>query len=727
MDVVKRNIKAFITSSDITFVIPVYQRNYDWKKENCLQLFNDVLNLIGNNKTHFIGTICNKMDGRYKCVIIDGQQRITSIMLLLKALNDSSNDEKLNKKITDQFLTNPYSDGDLKLKLKPIKKDEEVFKKLINTPKALESDVFSEEERFSNTFKNYEFFMQFVSDAIFKGFSISDIEDAVERLEVVELNLVDENPQVIFESLNSTGLNLTNTDLLRNYLLMSMDYKDQECLYHNYWMQIESMLDSSNMEPFLVDYLILKRQSNDWTENGKKSKITSKNLYYCFKKTYPIEKGENTREKVEDCFKDMFKYAVYYKHFIYNDKTIYSKLTAIDKKLYELFSLLEERSSAILVLYLYDQYAMEKITEQDFLDALDICISYSFRNKVGKIWSGFSAQFSALTVQKLDKKKGEFKTLFWDAITSGRGRYAFPRDSEFKEALVSTNVYTSLRSTGSKYLLYSLEKNANHSKELPAYSVGTVEHILPQTLNDKWVNYLKSKNDDDKVEKYVHSLGNLTLTNYNGQLSNNFFEEKRKEYKLSNYSYTRELSDIQSWTSADIEARGRRLAEEAVKIWKLDAKYNRSPVVETDSTYNLQSDFPSFMGRKPATVFVCGVEKQITKWKDFLCLVADSFYKIDKKLFLQLLNYKDFPGKKAVIAQSSQGMRRHHKLDEGLYLNLDYDTEAVLQIIKCIVEYYDRETNSSYADDVWFTVRRKNESEKDTKHVNEGTLSLFDE
>lgn len=708
MDVGKDSVYRFISAGDATFVIPVYQRNYDWKRENCLQLFNDVMNLTITHKTHFIGTICYTRCGRNDFVIIDGQQRLTSIMLMMKAIYDISSDENLRKRINNRYLMNDssrYADGGKKLKLKPIKKDEDVFEKLMGTEKAYESEIFSAEEKITNIFKNYELFKELAEKEISRGKTLEDIEDAVEGLEIVEICLTDENPQVIFESLNSTGLGLTNTDLLRNYLLMSLAYKDQEFLYQNYWMRIEELIKSENMEQFLVDYLILKRKSNDLTENGKKSKITSKNLYYAFRKQFSQIDG-NARDQVETLFKDMLKYAEIYKHFLYDESTIYQKLNAVDKKLYELFYNLGSKNASILVMFIYEKMNNGELSEELLVELLDVCISFAFRSKVCN-WSGFSAQFSALTVQKLGMPTIDFKGLFWKAITSGRGRYAFPSDRTFHDALVYGNVYQSLRSAGSKYLLYSLEKNLPHSKELPPYSTGTVEHILPQTPTDEWVKYLKESNDAEEYEKYIHSLGNLTLTNYNSQLSNNFFESKKTEYAQSNYAYTNELGNIQSWLSADIEKRGKKLADAAIGIWKLDKTYISSSVIDTGETYTLSSDFPSFLGQKPATVSVLGEERQIKSWVDFLKFTADKFYAADSKIFEELLNYDGFPGKRRVVSKTCDGMKKYHTVGkESIYVGTNYETVDILKIIKCIADYYDKATDSSWSDDIWFTIRK---------------------
>ena len=707
MDVRKDSIYRFISAGEATFVIPVYQRNYDWKRDNCLQLFNDVINLTATHKTHFIGTICYKSHGRNDFVIIDGQQRLTSIMLMMKAIYDICDDEKLRKKINDRYLINDYSkysDGGKKLKLKPIKKDESVFDKLMGTEKAYLSEIFSVEEKVTNIFKNYELFIELTQKEVARGKSLDEIEDAVEGLEIVEICLTDENPQVIFESLNSTGLGLTNTDLLRNYLLMSLAYKDQEVLYQNYWMRIEELIKSENMEQFLVDYLILKRKSNDLTENGKKAKITSKNLYYAFRKQFRQIDG-NAKDQVESLFIDMRKYAEIYKHFLYDESTVYQNLSPVDKKLYELFYNLGSKNASILILFIYEKMDKGELSEEIFIELLDICISFAFRSKVCN-WSGFSAQFSALTVQKLDVPTEDFKILFWKAITSGRGRYAFPSDRNFIDALVYGNVYQSLRSAGSKYLLYTLEKNLPHSKELPPYSSGSVEHILPRTPNDEWNKYLKERGDSENYEKYTQTLGNLTLTNYNSELSNNFFESKKEEYAKSNYAYTNELSDITSWISTDIEARGKRMADAAVKIWKLDNEYTAT-TIDTGETYTLFSDLPSFLGQKPATVSVLGEEKQIKSWVDFLKFATDKFYEEDPKIFLELLSYDNFPGKKAVISRTNEGMKKSYEVGkDNLFINTNYDTVDLLRIIKCIAEYYDKATDSSWSEDIWFTIRR---------------------
>lgn len=700
MDVKKTNIKRFITSSDIVFVIPVYQRNYDWKKANCIQLFSDIKNLIGNDKTHFIGTVCYKMDGRYKSVIIDGQQRITTVMLLLKALHDICGDEKLKKKINEQFLTNPYSEGELKLKLKPIKKDEETYKRI------MENDtLMTDEQKDSNTNTNYLLFKSLLKEEL-KHHEAEDIEDAIERLEIVEISLTDENPQVIFESLNSTGLGLTNTDLLRNYLLMSLDYPTQEHLYQTYWLKIEELLGSENMEQFMTDYLIYKRKSNAIQESGKSARISVKNLYSSFKKQFPDITGEDASEKIESYFIELYRYAKYYKHFLYSEKTDYSSLDNIDKKLYELFYQLNASSASILLMWLFEKYKTDEIDEPTFIETIDICISLAFRTKVCGNY-GLSDQFSALAVQKLDLMPiaSDFIDNFWSVISGGNGKYAFPTDNEFKFTLSNVNVYQTLRSNGTKYLLYKLEKSLPHSKELPAYTDGTVEHIMPQTLSNEWTEYVKSHGDYETYEKYLHTLGNLALTNYNSELSNKEFKDKKDEYSLSNYSLTKKLAEYNEWNNSNIHKRSETLSELALSVWPAKGDIEK-PEVEIGISYDLQSDFDSFYGTKPSKCCVLNEEKNVINWSEFMTFACQKFHEFDSENFVKLVNYNKFPSTKPVIAKSEKVLRAPKKITDGLFFEANQSTPALLKEIKCIVEYFEEIYESDLQSTVWFAIRK---------------------
>lgn len=709
-------LKGFITASDTIFVIPVYQRNYDWKKDNCKQLFDDIRKIIKNNKTHFIGTICHKMDGRNKSVIIDGQQRITSVMLLLKALCDVSQSSVLKSKISKQFLINEFAQSDeYRIKLKPIKKDEKVYQKLIRYDTFDESD-FSDYEKTSNIYKNYSYFKELIKSEIEKGILDSEIEEAVERLEFVELELEDkENPQEIFESLNSTGLDLTNTDLLRNYLLMSLDYKDQEELYTKFWMEIENMVGCDNMELFMTHYLLLKRKSSSIIYENKKAQLSSRNLYYTFKKDFPNLKNDN-KDVIEDLFKEMYKYAKYYKNFIFDDNS--NPSNELSKRLYSLFYCLEEKDSAILVMYLYEKYDNSIIDETTFIKILDAIISFVMRSDVCN-HTGINKQFATLSIQRIDegmnskeiktalenKKYNLFINLIWSVLTAGKGSSSFPKDEEFKSKLETRDLYNSLKSKKCKYLLYSIELYSN-KKECPSFQTGTIEHICPNTLSKEWKDYLNSKFDLQNYDKFVHTLGNLTLSAYNAEMSNNLFYLKQEQYSVSSYFYTRDLKNYNDWTSKQVEQRGKKLSSIALNIWSLPNEYNKKSTVDTGITYNLDSEVSLFTGTKPDTVSIMGTEKQITNWTDFVGEITKALFILDKEIFLELLAYSDFPGNKKYIDTSCKYMKRYEEIDRDLYIDVNNSVETNIKIVKKIVDYFDSRTDTSIKDEIWFTLRR---------------------
>jgi hypothetical protein len=273
-------------------------------------------------------------------------------MILLKALSNTVGNNKIKEKIECNFLFADEDDQISKLKLKPIKKDEAMFVKLMSASSFNEKD-YTTKEKESNVYQNYTLFANKIleSDA-----TPEELVDAVGRLEIVELGLQNENPQVIFEGLNSTGLDLTNTDLIRNYLLMALEYSEQEDLYQKYWLPMEETIGNEKLEQFMLYYLIKKRKTNSITKNEKSARINEKNLYYSFKKTYPDINKLKSKNMVEDCLFDMHKHSVMYYDLI--SQTYYAN-DVLHQRFFELFTQLGANESAIFVMELYEQYNRE--------------------------------------------------------------------------------------------------------------------------------------------------------------------------------------------------------------------------------------------------------------------------------------------------------------------------------------------------------------------------------
>lgn len=699
------SISRFL-SHDMTYMIPVYQRNYDWQNAQCKQLVLDIENIVGTNENHFIGTVCIKIETRENCVIIDGQQRITTILLLFKVIHDLTNDLQLKKKIQTRFLIDEFSRNSVKLKLKPIKKDETVFRKLIENENFDEKN-FDTQEKLSNVYCNFVYMKELLSKSVSDGlYTIEDFEDAVERLEIVELDLERENPQIIFESLNSTGLDLTDSDLLRNYLLMSLDYKDQVYLYEKYWREIETNCNNDNriLEDFMTYFLITKKRSNSTMFKGKKAQINNNKLYYSFKRDYPKIDRSNMVE-VENCFKELLQFSVYYSHFIFDESTVRENLSPLDKYFYDLVFLLNGKDSVIVLLYLSDKYKEGYIDGSTYINAIKALISLQLRASVCDK-NGLSKQFSAAIIQKLDTLKSSTIGLkeFWNVLNTGSGSYSFPRNTEFEFALKTKPIYSELRSRKVKYLLYALEEFKN-PKETHVYADGSIEHICPQTLSLDWKNYLTSKKDMQNYETHLHLLGNLSLTGFNSEIGNLSFDKKKKEYAKSNYLNTREISNYSDWTSQEIDQRGEELIKDCLKIWNLPDEYNKQSLVSVGVSYDLDSDFNMFTHTKPAEVSFLGGNVIVTSWSELVISVLTDCYDFDKQVFGMLLTYKGFDGNKVYFNTNAVNMNNASDIsNSGIYVDVGNSTIANLRLIQKVLEFYDSKLGTDFVHELSFVL-----------------------
>ena len=663
-------------------VIPVYQRNYDWKEANCAQLFDDVERIITDKKDHFIGTFVYQHKPAagifQELIIIDGQQRITSTILLAKAISDASDDEDFQSDICATFIKHSKGDMKGKCKLCPNKYDRETFERLMDGDTDVEDGALT---------KNYNFFRQKVSAS---KFSPKQLHDAIYRLKIVSILLQDENPQEIFESLNSTGLGLSKADLIRNFLLMPLSCDVQEELYNAYWYKMEEFLrPSGNVENFIVQYLITKRKSDKVTAT-KNQRLSSRNLYETFKRFY-----DATFSAAEPCLKDMLHYAKYFRRLIFDADTQYSRLPAPDKKFYELTYLLKADNAPIILMYLLDRHDKKNLDETTLVKFVDAMISLAFRARVcGN--TGITSQFAGNVLARLDREKVLDEKIFWQAITFGKGTYAFPNDKDFQTALVNNKLYETLKSDGCKYLLYSLQRAA-HAKELPSYAEATVEHIMPQKLNAEWKNFLGARDDIQTHEIWLHTLGNLTLTGENSTLSNASFDAKKKIYARSNFSYTRALTNYSEWTSRQIQSRARTLAGEAVKIWTLPEEFD-SRVLRGGDTFNLDSDFSLLKGSKPISVFIGDAEIKLPHWQKILREVVRRLYATDKDIFRQAAQMKNV--RKSLFTTE----QTNFQIDENFFMNINFDTRECLRVMKILVENFDELSGYNFKDEIYFIV-----------------------
>ena len=687
MEAKEIGLDVFIGEKKARFVIPVYQRNYDWKKNNCEKLFADVENIVKTGNSHFLGTVvCQSVDGEY--IIIDGQQRIASVILLAKALYEVTDDSNIKEDIVPSFIM--HTTGALKnqLRLKPSEYDNAVFEKIMST----DSVTFSEDEKLSALYVNYELFKQKISNS---KCICKEIYDALGKLKVVLITLQNENAQEIFESLNSTGLDLTNADLIRNYLIMNLEPDAQEKLYKNYWLQIELLLKPFDaVEKFFVQYLITKRRS-DSVQDEKKSRLSKRNLYDTFKDYF-----KKNFEDVEKFLIDLYHYAKIYRRVIFDENTKFDELSPLDKKFYELTHMLDADNAPIILMYLFDRYERNHFDESTFIKFVDALISLTFRAKVCD-YVGISSQFAGNVIARLDKYETLNEEIFWQVLTFGKGDYAFPRDEEFKTALNNEPLFVNLKKfDGCKYLLYSLEKFVG-ADNLPAFSNTVVEHIIPQRLNEKWRSYLKAQNDSQAHELLVHTLGNLALTVADEKSEKESFDTKTFRFFNSKFSYTKDVAKFANLNSKQIQARAKKLANIAVQIWTLPSKYNEQPKI-LYNVLTLDSDFDKCTGKKPATISILNVEKQITTWKSLSVEILRQLYSLDTDIFKSATISANFS---KYFSTTTEKLRESDKIAEGTYIKFSLDAVDILKNMKRVVENFDEMAGTNIKDEIWFTLK----------------------
>ena len=710
MEAHNNNIEEFLGANKTVFVVPVYQRNYDWKKENCQQLFDDIVTVIRSGKEHFLGTICFKVYTSRERSIIDGQQRLTSITLLLKAIYDFDPDEEIHKEINTSYLYNEGRgiDSDfLRFKLHLNKRDDVVYRVLLENNRDTVENCLSATQKDSRVYQNYLYFYDMVSGYVAKGGNVGDILDALRNLTIIELEIQQENPQEIFESLNSTGLDLTNVDLLRNFFLMQFAHKEQTELYDKYWSKIEDIIGTDRMEQFFVDFLVFKKRSDSVTISGRRNHINERSLYIAFKDYYMSLPYDGNYEKTAHCFADLKDCAELYRNFIFTDDVNLGKLSKLRLKLYFLLTINDSSKSRSLLLYIYDLHNRGLIDEAMLNEAVDGISSLTFRARLCKA-QGINRQFAGSVMQRLEQIKdySQFVEAFWQAITSGKGSYAFPSDSEFINVLVHKDLYQALHSKGTKYLLYMLESHSKFSKGLPLFDDEkiTIEHIMPQTLNTKWKTYL-TRESMENYESSLHRLGNLALTVYNSELSNKGFDDKKVIYDESKFHYTRRITQYDKWQIGEINDRSQKLANEARNIWKLPSQYQKKKAV-SESLHTLGEDTSQFAYTKPSMLLIGSNEYIISNWSDILPILCKLLVNENKEAFIEIANPDN-------ISAFGLEDETHKYSDNNLFVNVinnvyirQFMSAAnILETVSKITGSYDRIVGTDYLSNILFSLK----------------------
>lgn len=673
MDSGKIRLLEFIGSSKRTFNIPVYQRNYDWKVQQCKRLFIDIENIAKTNNEveHFLGTIVFVVDKSLpnftEYILIDGQQRITSITLIIKALYDAIEDSNLKEDILETYLINKRAPEKLRLKLKSIDSDRNAYERIIEN---------EEIDQDSNITKNYDLFKQMIAESVIHP---KDLYYALNFIDIVYISLEkgkkSENPQMIFESLNSTGLSLTQADLIRNFLLMNHSYEKQSRLYKDYWLKIEKMLTNARISDFVRDYLTMKT-----------GKIPVKNNVYDVFKEYVRDHNGIDEEGV---LEDLLIYAKYYSWFLLCE----SPHSSINNYLQQIQQL---KSTVIYptLLYIFEDCFEHHVFKVEELEGiLKVFISYLYRRIICEYATNALSKAFAVFPKEMEKSSRELyidKVL--EVLSEKSGTTIFPRDDEFRASFISKNLYATKIDT---YTLYQLEINKN--KEVVRLNNDiTIEHIMPQTLTPIWRRDLGKRYDEIHME-YKHTIGNLTLTAYNGNLSNKSFNDKKEILANSNISIGRNISSYGEWNQISINDRANKLFDIASEIWSLPEEYN-FPVgsgkkFDYEIEYNL-ADGMNFTGETPRKIIIGGMEYSIDSWRDLLRKTSDELYYLDKEVFKSLTQHRDFVGiSKRRIGETEENMNAPYQVGDGVYVDLHGNAVELINYCILIAEKFEMEND----------------------------------
>lgn len=551
MDARKGNIYEILNGNK-QFLIPVYQRYYSWDIEQCKRLWNDIVEMQKKGKAgHFVGSIVNIAEqamptGVQKYMIIDGQQRMTTLSLLLLALRDyaikNPEDTTINaRRIDNMLLKNEYESGDERYKLLLTETDRDILMRLV------EEKPIPDDTR-SKLLDNYKFFAGKIAD---KELQPAEVYESIGKLQIVNITLdrsVDD-AQAIFESLNSTGKELSESDLIRNYVLMGLEPTEQTYVYEHLWRPMELLFvyetQDSVMDRFFRDYLTMKI-----------TRIPKQDRVYEEFKLYHLNCEFST---IRELCQDLLTYAKYYTDMVFKR----SSNPAL-KSLYEDINDLRMEVSYPFLLKVHNDYAEGIISEDDLKLIIRLCISYVFRRSICDIpTNSLNKTFATLKNEiKPDDYVNSIKAFF-----VMRNDYKeFPDDDKFAAAFVSRDIYT-MRSRN--FILSHLE---NYGNKAPIIIENyTIEHIMPQnsSLSPEWQQMLGAKWRE--VQKtYLHTIGNLTLTAYNSEMSDHPFMVKMdmeggfKESALRLNAYVVKLNE---WNEQTIKERAALLADKAKQIW----------------------------------------------------------------------------------------------------------------------------------------------------------------
>lgn len=703
MDGHVKPITAVFDGKNRELVIPVYQRNYDWQVKHCSQFFDDLEQMIIEGKPkHFFGSIVGKTEGSFRWIIIDGQQRLTTTSLLILALAHSlraeevaSDDPELARKIVEDYLC--VGDGrEEKFKLKPVKNDAAAYNRLFRG-----ENEFMEE---SNVTHNYRYFRDRLNHTSLTG---DQVWRAIEQLEIMHLDLeLHDDPQRIFESLNSTGLDLSEADKIRNFILMGLTKDRQDDIYETRWNPIEEFSD------FQTDRFIR------WYLTSKSGKTPREADVYESFKAY----AENLDSGIEQLIDDMFHYANYFCQL----RNANTRFPAVNQRLKRAQRVLGEVVLPFLMPVLRDA-EKGSISAEDLDSVVAIVESFFFRRFASSIPTNALNKIFASSYSELMKLKTGDQT-YSEVIAyilrrrGGSGR--FPTDEEFSDGF-STRDFYSVRSEHKQYIFDRLENGDSGDTLDIAHKLQsneiTIEHIMPQNLSEWWKDSL-GENYEEIHKTWVNRIGNLTVTGYNSAYSNAPFPKKKEMlngFDETPYRLNRYIQKCDSWGSVELEERTKLLADKALRMWQLPDTSFRPPEAVLDVVP--MGDDTDFQNRRIVRFSFRDVDKAVATWSEMLPEVIKIIAESHRS---EILNFATGERSLSIDSKRIENLAEGWRaIDAGLAVEVRTSTRTKVDLLRRLFDHLEIDT-----DELTLTLRPLatiHESEDEVENEPYSSLTKF--
>jgi uncharacterized protein with ParB-like and HNH nuclease domain len=625
------------------YVVPLFQRPYSWDKREWDMLWEDVSELCESEepKSHFIGSIVTMPtvsvpEGVGKYLLIDGQQRLTTIFILLTLLRDKAKSQgniELASEIEQTMLVNPFKKGTDYFKLLPTQVDRSAFQALI------ESKLISED---SQVFRCYEYFKR-----------------KINQMDVVKLNKVltsrfsvvsivldhDDNPHLVFESLNAKGRQLTQADLIRNYFFMRIHVDNQEDIYNKYWRPMQSSLQESLTE--CIRHYMMRGGTT----------VKQGDVYFTLK----------DRVEAKDALtalREVATFAGYYEKLLHPEREANEQIANAIRRL----NRLEVTTAYPFLLNCYHDYTIGTISAADLLAILRLLENFVVRRFICNVTTN---QYNKLFPYLYGWAKESNPLDFVAGVRSELQKRDYPKDALFRSRLIEAKLYgPGERATKTKLILETLEAQYNHKEQVP-YDNLTIEHVLPQSITEWWKQHLGEDWQAD-YELYVHTLGNLTLTAYNSELSNEPFYKKQQYFEQSHTNLNKYFSTLPKWDREAIEARSSVLADLALSAW---------PYFGDDKPAAAAANADDVTGKSPQTLIILGQRIPVSVWRDVLETTLNTIADLEPEQFEIIAGtYQRF------VSNDAERFKRKVQLNNGYYVDTYLSAKSIYRFCEQAVE-----------------------------------------